>query len=415
MGNDKNMYRSNGSYCEIKADLQDWETKYTPDSWEDSDLFFTLKECCVAKHWYDIEGCIEASPKEITFSFSIEIGHIVEPASCQDADTMAHGLETAINSGLSSIYGSHAISMITGIGCATLFFNDDTHSTQCGGCLEGLSYHEQGQQYDSSLTSTTVTASISAKDYCGDSACLLLLYESVVADLTAFTDSGNLALQTIKYAGNSTPPIHELLNIQVVSSSFSTSGDYTDPFEEELNSLNPSNLWYPNFDAHEGNTCVNDGLELLYMQSNPTDYLFSNQEECCNQWYWYDLSCSDDTGSSSVSSSQMKFYPDQSTGICGQKSEFESWELDQYDSIEECCSDKLLYNYANCCAAGGGCQSTGTIVYVPDWSTSTCTSKSESSLASYEEHNAHSSSSECCTLVFGWNYRECCNAAGGCH
>ena len=178
---------------------------------------------------------------------------------------------------------------------------------------------------------------------------------------------------------------------------------------------NSSNLWYPNFDLHEGNTCVNDGQEELYMQSNPTNYLFSNQEECCNQWYWYDLSCSDDTGSSSVSSSQMKFYPDQSTGICGQKSEFESWELDQYDSIEECCSDKLLYNYANCCAAGGGCQSTGTIVYVPDWSTSTCTSKSESSLASYEEHNAHSSSSECCTLVFGWNYRECCNAAGGCH
>ena len=153
MGNSKNMYRSNGSYCEIKADLEDWQTKYTPDHrWDDSDLFFTLKECCVAKHWYDIEGCIEASPKEINFSFSIEIGHIVEPGSCQDADTMAHGLETAINNGLSFIYGNHALSTITGIGCATLLLNDDTHSTECGGCLEGLSHHEQLPHYDSSLS-----------------------------------------------------------------------------------------------------------------------------------------------------------------------------------------------------------------------------------------------------------------------
>ena len=421
MGNSKNMYRSNGSYCEIKADLEDWHTKYTPDHrWDDSDLFFTLKECCVAKHWYDIEGCIEASPKEINFSFSIEIGHIVEPGSCQDADTMAHGLETAINNGLSFIYGNHALSTITGIGCATLLLNDDTHSTECGGCLEGLSHHEQRPHYDSTLTSTTVTASISAKDHCSDSACLLLLYESAVADLKAFIDSGNLAIETIKYAGNR----KELLNIQVVSSSFSTSGEYTDPFEEELNTSNPSNLWYPSFDLNEGtNKCVNDGLEELYMQANPTDYLFSNQEECCNQWYWYNPNCADkDTGPSttldhtgSVVSSHMKFYPNHFTGLCGQKSDFESWERDQYDSIEECCSDKLLYNYANCCAAGGGCQSSGTIVYIPDWSTSTCTSRSESSLASWEKTNAHSSSSECCTKVFQWNFRECCNAGGGCH
>ena len=418
MSNEKHMYRSNGSYCEMKADLEDWETKYTPDRWEDSDLFFTLKDCCVAKHWYNVEGCIDASPKEITFSFSIEINSLIEPRSCQDADTIAHGLETAINVGV----GIHAISMVTGIGCATLFLNADTHSTQCGGCLKGLPYHSERQDYSTAATPTTVTASISAKDHCADSACLQLLHDSVVRDLTDFVNSGDFATETIIYAETRRPWIPELFDIEVVPSSFSTSGSYSDPFVEELNPTNPSNLWYPNFDLHEGGKCVNDGLEKLYMQAHPAAYLFSDQEECCNQWYWYDPNCADTNSSKSsvdhvgsASSTPMKFYPDHSSGLCGQKSEFEAWERDTYDTIEECCSDKLLYNYANCCAAGGGCQSTGTYVYVPDWSTSTCTQKSESLLVSYEKPSAHYSATECCTELFGWNKRECCNAAGGCH
>ena len=49
MGNEKPMYYSNGQHCDQKVYFEDWESKYTPGTWESSDQFGTLKECCVAK------------------------------------------------------------------------------------------------------------------------------------------------------------------------------------------------------------------------------------------------------------------------------------------------------------------------------------------------------------------------------
>lgn len=70
----------------------------------------------MAKFWYDIEGCIAASPKELTFSFSFTLNNMIEPTNCQDADIQGNALELAINIGL----GTSSTSKVSGIGCATL-------------------------------------------------------------------------------------------------------------------------------------------------------------------------------------------------------------------------------------------------------------------------------------------------------
>ena len=42
--------------------------------------------------------------------------------------------------------------------------------------------------------------------------------------------------------------------------------------------------WYPNFDTEEGK-CLNDGLEPLYMKRYYDDYMSNTQEECCKNYY----------------------------------------------------------------------------------------------------------------------------------
>jgi hypothetical protein len=232
MGNDKPMYYSNGQYCDQKVEFEDWESKYSPGTWESTDQFDTLKECCVAKFYWDIEGCIASSPKELKFSFSIEINNIITPMYCQDADTMGNALETAINIGL----GSDSISIVTAIGTATLGSDPDTGNTICGGSLAGsYSGNFDGTYpagyYTSGTGSTTIKVDVSTKSAsCTDSACLQALYDKIIAEFEAFVDSEDLTEEIQTWAANRAPPIPELFNAEVVS--FSTTGTYTDPFED---------------------------------------------------------------------------------------------------------------------------------------------------------------------------------------
>ena len=116
MGNQKPMYYSNGSFCDKKVNFEDWESKYSPGTWESSSLFETIQECCVTNFYYDIEGCMADSPKSLSFSFSLTLNNMIEPTNCQDADTQSKALETAIGVGL----GYSAWSHVSAIGCATL-------------------------------------------------------------------------------------------------------------------------------------------------------------------------------------------------------------------------------------------------------------------------------------------------------
>jgi hypothetical protein len=233
MGNQKPMYYSNGSYCDQKVFFEDWESKYSPGSWSASDQFETLQECCAAKFYWDIDGCVAASPKELTFTFSFSVDNIIIPTNCQDADIMGNAIETAINIGL----GSNSISAVTQIGCATLSRNADTDNTECGGCLEGAFLGDfdgtRPAGYYLNTGSATITAEVSTKSAdCSDSMCFQSLYNSIIGDFTAFIASGDFTDEIVTWAANRVPPIPELWNALVDTESFSTSGSYSDPFND---------------------------------------------------------------------------------------------------------------------------------------------------------------------------------------
>ena len=100
MDNNIPLYYSNGLHCDQKIDFEDWESKYSPGTWDSSGLFETLKECCNANFWWDPKGCISDSPKSMLFELTFDLKGLIEPTFCQDADTIANALEVAMNVGL---------------------------------------------------------------------------------------------------------------------------------------------------------------------------------------------------------------------------------------------------------------------------------------------------------------------------
>ena len=132
MQNEHPLYVSDGEKCDQTVNLDQWEVKYTPQVWDSSDLFETLEECCNAKFWWDVPGCIAASPKEIVFTVTFEARKLIEPTTCQDADIMANAVGVSMEKGLNG--GS---ANVTTLGCATLSKNPDTSNPECGGCISG--------------------------------------------------------------------------------------------------------------------------------------------------------------------------------------------------------------------------------------------------------------------------------------
>ena len=83
MENEHPLWSSNGVSCELTTNRDQWDVKYTPGTWDTSDLFETLQECCNAKFWWDVKGCKAASPRELMFEFSFDSKALIVPLSCQ--------------------------------------------------------------------------------------------------------------------------------------------------------------------------------------------------------------------------------------------------------------------------------------------------------------------------------------------
>ena len=122
MANEHPLYYSDGEKCDQKVFFEFHEAKFTPADWSSSDLFETLQQCCVHKFWWDKQACMEKSPRELKYYFSVDISNLNEPEFCQDADIIANALVTALERGLDDDMRAS----VTSIGCATIMRNPDT-------------------------------------------------------------------------------------------------------------------------------------------------------------------------------------------------------------------------------------------------------------------------------------------------
>lgn len=88
----------------------------------------------------------------------------------------------------------------------TPFNCSDTDNTICGGCLSG-SYlgddysNTRNGAYYTNTASATITVDVTTKSSdCQDAACFQSLYNSIIADFTAYVNSNDLTLEIVEWA-----------------------------------------------------------------------------------------------------------------------------------------------------------------------------------------------------------------------
>jgi len=414
MGNERSMYYSDGIKCDSKVNFED--TELNSMDWIQTTLFETVEDCCRERFWWDIVGCINKSPKEIQFTFSIDINGVGEPTNCQDADRMAQAMHDAANVGWNDAY-THAF--VTSIGNVELSSGSDG-TTECRGSLAGQSYAgsydpKDGYPLDSNNL-VSMTFKVSAKSStCSDDACFTAFFNQLVTSFSLFAGYGLFTTQIISEASKQGVPA---LFIALADATSIVWGAMKTAAMVAAESS--SGKWYPNWENTEAtvethkHTCTNDGREPTYMRENAASYLFDSQKACCNTWFSWE----DDCITSETVSADLYYYPMWEDNTCSRKQdhEFKYWEKDKFTTLDECCSRRFDWDFTACCNAPGmgGCTDSGSTVYSPDWLTISCSPRSKALLEPWEITFAESTTNLCCNRHFHWDKTACCSRSGGC-
>ena len=244
MGQSRAMYYSDGSKCLSKANFEDNELNSM--EWVHTTLFETAEECCREKFWWDVGACIQGSPKEIIFTFSIDVNGVSEPTNCQDADRIAQAMQAAANFGWDDEY-THAF--MTSIGNAELSTNTLEGTTECGGSLAGQTY---AGSYDPSAkvvydisNKVTMTFEVSAKSVsCSDDPCFQDLYNLLKNNFSLFVGYGLFTTEIAAKAIEMGVPYLLIALPDALSLTFGTFKT-----AEVIAAESHSGLYYPNWES----------------------------------------------------------------------------------------------------------------------------------------------------------------------
>eukprot|EP00985_Skeletonema_marinoi_P006405 scaffold2771_cov198-Skeletonema_marinoi.AAC.3 len=403
MGNERLMYYSDGTKCDSKLNFED--TELNSMNWIQTTLFETAEDCCRERFWWDIAGCLDESPKEIQFTFSLDIHGVSEPTNCQDADRIANAMQDAANVGWNDV-NTHAF--VTSIGNVELSSASDG-TTECGGSLAGTSYAgsydpKDGYPLDSSNV-ITMAFEVSAKSStCFDDACFTALFNQLVTNFSLYAGYGQFTTQIRVKASEQGVSALLIAAADALSLVFGTMKTV-----EMVAAESKSGKWYPNWMANDEShklTCSNDGREPTYMKNNAADYLFDSQEACCETWFSWKDDC---VSSGDAASTDLYYYPSWKDDTCSRKQEqeFKYWETDdKFTTLDECCSSRFGWNLVACCGTPGmgGCTATdsSSTVYSPDWTARSCSPRNKALLEPWEITFAESSANLCCIRHFNW-------------
>ena len=110
-------------------------------------------------------------------------------------------------------------------------------------------------------------------------------------------------------------------------------------------------IYYPDWTG-DNEACLNDRNEPQYMVQNPSIWMFSTLDECCEKYYSYNLATC--TGAS-ASTGTTKFWIRWSDKKCVQDCVgpspcggiAESWDT-KYNTKAECCKENMSYDRREC-------------------------------------------------------------------
>lgn len=345
MANEEFKFYKDEDKCETKAVFEDWELN-TPELFlgGESTLFDSLAECCAYSFWYDLDGCMERSPVNFNFEFCVDIGGLVEPLDCQNADIYGTVIESAINEKAST--GTSVDTSVSKVGGSTL--EKDKGLTQCGGSLEGQSFTNSltGSRPDiegasDATTEVCGTIAVKAGDDCKDEDCLNSQYTDVTKALKDATLDGDLTRTINEMATTRQPPAPELRSATAANMTIYglvMPATITGEFE----------MLY--FFSSEPTTC----LEKPKIAVRPHELSYETLDACCEQHFGYNIPrcCSDGGGCSELAEESQAvggYIAAYNQGTCEYKAKLETWETaGSFDSIEDCCKEKFNWKYDDC-------------------------------------------------------------------
>jgi hypothetical protein len=109
-------------------------------------------------------------------------------------------------------------------------------------------------------------------------------------------------------------------------------------------------LYYPDWEGGSG-SCINDGNEPSYMNTNSHAFLFNTRQGCCQQFYSWDYN----NCVGIVETKSSLYYPDwtDSSHVCKNDRKQPTYmntnpHLWMHDTLESCCKQNYGWNYNNC-------------------------------------------------------------------
>lgn len=129
------------------------------------------------------------------------------------------------------------------------------------------------------------------------------------------------------------------------------------------------------------------------MRDDTSGYLFNDLEDCCEAHFPYQKACGYNDPSGTM------YYPQYSESTCYEKQsiEFDAYDTEKYPTKNACCMEKFGVDVVTCCQEGEGeCVSTGTTVYIPNWSAQACQSRDSSLVTEWETYWISNTIEECC-------------------
>lgn len=135
------------------------------------------------------------------------------------------------------------------------------------------------------------------------------------------------------------------------------------------------------------------GREPQYMRDRSDGYLFDNLKDCCETHFSWDSSCG------YFNPSGIWYYPQYDESTCYQKTlgDFDEYDTQKYATKNICCMEKFGGDIIKCCQDGEGeCVSSGSPVYIPNWTEKACQPRDDSLVSDWEKDWISSTIEECC-------------------
>jgi len=281
MQNEHPLWYSTGEACDQKVFLDFHEVKYTPGDWSSSDLFDTVEQCCVNKHWWNKEECLNNSPREMSLSFSVDFINLLEPEICQDADIISNALVKVLEDEPNSILKDGLRANVTAIGDVTLTRNYDTSAPECGGSLAGESFlgGTDGKTVVKDATGVITSVHVEVRKKCQSSKDVEAFNNLIGMIRGIFVDyfNGSFTDELQTWSRLRIPQIPQLFDAEVLADTFVVTGSMN-PYAAKANAK-----FYPVWSGI--NQCKNDGLQDDWMLADEATYIFDTIEDCCQRHF----------------------------------------------------------------------------------------------------------------------------------